>query len=356
MNTVLLHEARGKSFAVYRQAMRRYGRQLSGQQVLTKGKLRELLANEEQARALVGFLSTMGRDLRSTSMQWSYEGKKLSAAVRFLSWRPPWVRALQGADDGGHAFLPDAHRVADAHGLGRIVTTWWTKNAKYNALYEIHRLNVRGELERNAVGQFDDSLADVRFDFVRSAPDLAAFMIALRTEMSMRVVMPEIVPHTEAEPFMAMARFETGDGGNPHFHGFTVGAGGPQLGRVNADMDESALGDLAPASGDDDGTDPAAECAGEEAAPCDERASDGAVVSDCSEPEEKGSSPDVDPYESEPECDAHGGLASPAGLAAAASTGDAGGGESVAAGSVDCASARAPRRRRSGSFERKPLP
>ena len=72
----------------------------------------------------------------------------------------------------------------------------------------------------------------------------------------MRVVMPQIVPHTEAEPFMAMARFETGDGGNPHFHGFTVGAGGPQLGRVNADMDESALGGLAPASGDDDGTDP----------------------------------------------------------------------------------------------------
>ena len=196
-------------------------------------------------------------------------------------------------------------------------------------------MNVRGELERNAVGQFDDSLADVRFDFVRSAPHPAAFMSALRTEMSMRAVMPETVPHTEAEPFMAMARFETGDGGNPHFHGFTVGAGGPQLGRVNADMDKSVLaGDLAPASGDDDGTDPAAEGASDEAAPCDERASSGALGSDCGEPEEKGSSPDVDPYESEPECDAHGGVASPAGLAAAASTRGAGGGDSVAAGSV----------------------
>ena len=84
--------------------------------------------------------------------------------------------------------MPDAQRVADAHGLGRIVTTWWTKSAKYNALHEIHRLNVRGELERNAVGQFDDSLADVRFDFVRSAPDLAAFMIDLRTDMPLSLI------------------------------------------------------------------------------------------------------------------------------------------------------------------------
>ena len=38
VNTVLLQEARGNSFAVYRQAVRRYGRRLAGQQVLTKGK------------------------------------------------------------------------------------------------------------------------------------------------------------------------------------------------------------------------------------------------------------------------------------------------------------------------------
>ena len=116
-------------------------------------------------------------------------------------------------------------------------------------------MNVRSELERRAVADYDDSFGDVRFDFVRSAPDLAAFMIALRTEMSMRIVMPEVLPHTEAEPYMAMARFETGEGGNPHFHGFSIGAGGPRLGRVDADMDREVVGDLAPGSADEDGED-----------------------------------------------------------------------------------------------------
>ena len=54
--------------------------------MLTKGKLRELLENEDNARALVGSISTMGRDVRSTQMHWGYEGKKLTAAVQFLSW------------------------------------------------------------------------------------------------------------------------------------------------------------------------------------------------------------------------------------------------------------------------------
>ena len=132
VNTVLLQEARGKSFAVYRQAVRRYGRCFAGQQVLTKGKLRELLCNEHQARAVVGSITAMGRDIRSTSMHWSHESKKLTAAVRFLSWRPPWVRAPAGADDSGSAFLPDEQRVADKHGLDRIRAIWWTLNTKYN--------------------------------------------------------------------------------------------------------------------------------------------------------------------------------------------------------------------------------
>ena len=114
---------------------------------------------------------------------------------------------------------------------------------------------MRSELERKAVAAYDDAFSDVRFDFVRSAPDLAAFMITLRTEMSMRIVMPEILPETAAEPYMAMARFETGEGGNPHFHGFSIGAGGPRLGRVDADMDREVLGDVAPESGDEDGAD-----------------------------------------------------------------------------------------------------
>ena len=95
----MLHEARNKSFAVYRQAMRRYGRRLAGQQVLTKGMLRELLANEDDARALVGSISAMGRDVRSTSMQWAYEGKKLESTVKHLSWIPPWVDARDASGE-----------------------------------------------------------------------------------------------------------------------------------------------------------------------------------------------------------------------------------------------------------------
>ena len=52
-----------------------------------------------------------------------------------------------------------------------------------------------------------------RFDFVRDNPDLVATLLALRTELQMRVVMPAIVPHSDREPFMAMRRFEVGDGG-----------------------------------------------------------------------------------------------------------------------------------------------
>ena len=83
-----LQEARGKGFAVYRQAMRRYGRfgRNADRRVLTKAKLREMLEQEDTARALVGSIQHMGRDVRSTPMQWSYEGKKLSGscAVSFL--------------------------------------------------------------------------------------------------------------------------------------------------------------------------------------------------------------------------------------------------------------------------------
>ena len=52
---MLLHEARGKGFAVYRQAMRRYGcfGRHGDRQVLTKAKLREMLEQEDTARALV---------------------------------------------------------------------------------------------------------------------------------------------------------------------------------------------------------------------------------------------------------------------------------------------------------------
>ena len=133
MNTVLLHEARGKGFAVYRKALRRYGRfgRHAERQVLTKAKLREMFAMEDTARALVGSISTMGRDVRSTSMQWAFEGKKLTAGVQHLSWQPPWVKPRTGVDDV-ETFIDDEHRVAARHGLGRIPSLWWTLNPNYN--------------------------------------------------------------------------------------------------------------------------------------------------------------------------------------------------------------------------------
>ena len=56
MSTVLLHEARSKGVAGHRQAVRRYGRfgRHGDRQVLTKAKLREMLEQEDTARALVG--------------------------------------------------------------------------------------------------------------------------------------------------------------------------------------------------------------------------------------------------------------------------------------------------------------
>ena len=122
MHTFLLQEARGKVFVVYRQAIQRYGRfgRNAGRQVLTKAKLREMLEQEDTARALVGSIQTLGRDVRSTPMQWSYEGKKLPAAVQFLSWKPPWVLPSTGADDVPERFIAEAQRVPDHLGLGRI--------------------------------------------------------------------------------------------------------------------------------------------------------------------------------------------------------------------------------------------
>ena len=61
-------------------------------------------------------------------MHWADEGRKLTAAVQFLSWRPPWVKPRTGVDDV-ETFTKDEHRVADRYGLGRIPTTWWTLNA-----------------------------------------------------------------------------------------------------------------------------------------------------------------------------------------------------------------------------------
>ena len=60
----------------------------------------------------------------------------------------------------------------------------------------------------------------------------------------MRIVMPAVVSHTDIDPYMAMARFETGPGGNPHWHRMSVGRRCPQFRHVKDDV--GAAGDMPP--------------------------------------------------------------------------------------------------------------
>ena len=98
VNTVLLQEASGKGFVVHRNVMRRLGGCVGGHQVMTRAQLRRMMESEETVRSLVSQLMCVGKDVRSTTMHWSYEGSKLSAGVRYLSWRPPWVRQSDAAE------------------------------------------------------------------------------------------------------------------------------------------------------------------------------------------------------------------------------------------------------------------
>ena len=61
-------------------------------------------------RVLVSQLSNVGRDVRATSMQWAYEGKKLDSAVKHMSWVPPWVEGGGAvAEPVGRRFMgPDS--------------------------------------------------------------------------------------------------------------------------------------------------------------------------------------------------------------------------------------------------------
>ena len=80
----------------------------------------------------------------------------------------------------------------------------------------------------------------------------------------MRVLMPTLVPHSERMRFLPLARFETGPGGNPHYHGCAAGAGNPRLLRVKADVGTVAEGDLARASDSEGGAAPLSGEASEE--------------------------------------------------------------------------------------------
>ena len=67
----------------------------------------------------------------------------------------------------------------------------------------------------------------------------------------MRIVMPALLPSSEARPYRSMARFEAGESGNPHFHGFAVGAGAGCVCRVQGDVLIDPQGDRGEDSNDD---------------------------------------------------------------------------------------------------------
>merc|ERR1712113_964341 len=255
VNVLLLNEARGKGFGVYRTMYRRAGLGVQGPSVMTKGGLRQILESEDRVRILVGQLANVGRDVPSTTMHWSYESKKLQSTVKHLSWHPPWVEGtlVDGAEPVGRRFLRELDLpagkgrtqrgralVPDVVGLGRHPSIWWTQNPFYNAAYDIQRMGggpgARAAGDR-ALGDWVGDGREERFRFARDNPDLVAYMMALRVELNMRMVMPAVLPHSEQFKYMAMARAECGAGGNLHYHGFSVGLPGPPVARVRADVD-----------------------------------------------------------------------------------------------------------------------
>ena len=129
---------------------------------------------------------SVGRDVRSTPMQWSYEGKKLDCAMKHISWRPPWVEGDEGEEDAAALLLGENRRVEDLVGLGRMAAAWFTLTCKYNAAFDIHRLNAEVEGASLAVDPGSTAGDQHRFQFIWDAPDIAAFMVALRTELHMR--------------------------------------------------------------------------------------------------------------------------------------------------------------------------
>ena len=177
VNVLLLSEARGRGFGIYRNVLRRCGVGLSGGRVLTKGQLRGILQEEDRMRVLVGQLSTIGREVRSTTMQWAYEGKKLESTVKHLSWVPPWVRVADS--ERGNKFrepfvgtdVDNATVIDDEVGLGRHPSLWWTMNCKYNAAYDVQRLNTASDWGHAAVSDRLEGDKQERFHFTRDNQD-----------------------------------------------------------------------------------------------------------------------------------------------------------------------------------------
>ena len=101
------------------------------------------------------------------------------------------------------------------------------------------------ERSRVAMRSVGKESKDVRFDFARGNPDIVQYMVALRTELLMRMVLPTTVPHDAAKKVLSMVRFEWGQSGNPHGHGFSVGDGNPVLPKeIRADFPDGGAGEV----------------------------------------------------------------------------------------------------------------
>ena len=59
--------------------------------------------------------------------------------------------------------------VKDGIGLGRYPSQWWTMNCKYNAAYDVQRLNVCSQLGNMSVEEAFPGDKQERFEFVRDS-------------------------------------------------------------------------------------------------------------------------------------------------------------------------------------------
>ena len=232
VNALLLTETRGKGHVVQKNAVRRMGVRLGSEEPLTRAQLQELVRDEGAASKLVHTLMVVGQDVRSTPMFWAQESKKLDCAVKHIACAPVWVKVAGtgGPEDVPRScYLGDNELVEDRVGHGRSPAMWWTKNCRYTCAYDIHRLNVADAFGFEAVSRNDALARRARFKFVRDSPDIVSYMLSLRAELLMRIVMPTVLPHSLEMPFLVMARAESGPGGNPHVHGLAYGAGNPAM-------------------------------------------------------------------------------------------------------------------------------
>ena len=129
--------------------------------------------------------------------------------MKHMSWVPPWVEKEDDEHPSvGRRFLGEGSiTVEDLVGLGRHPSMWWTMNCKYNAAYDVQRMNTKSKLGDASVHAGEGGDKQERFVFTRDNPDLVAYMLALRTELLMRMVMPAVLKHSDKEPYMSMARF-----------------------------------------------------------------------------------------------------------------------------------------------------